>query len=210
MITPLPSKEQALEELTDLIAMLYVAFPEIARECVIPYFSTRGRRPNPRLFTDMCRYEVRELLLIRGIEVCDDNDADEIDLRELANNGIEILYRKQWGLKVLRSRNGEVPGPGDSKRRRAYYAQQIRLSQSRPNAVILWDFDPDYTDVSLRLALPREVDSNGDVSCHYNVPIPRPVLILPESSDQQEPEVQWKAAQESASAEQKNGLQREV
>ena len=213
MISPLPSKEQAFQELADLIAMLYVAFPEVARERVIPYFSTRERVPNPRLFTDMCRYEVRELLLNWGIEVCDDNDADEIDLRKIANNGIEILYRKhveRWGLKLLRSRNGEVPGPGDSKRRRAYYAQQMRLSQSRPNAVILWDFDPDYTEVSLRLALPREVDRNGDVSCYYNVPIPRPVPVIPESSDQQEPEVQWKAPQESASAEQKNGLQREV
>ena len=210
MITSLPSKEQAFEELADLTAMLYIAFPEVARKWVIPYFSNRGRRPNARVVTDLCRYEVRELLLIQGIEVCDDNDADEIDLRELANNGIEILYRKQWGIKVLRSRNGEVPGPGDSKRRRAYYAQQIRLSQSRPNAVILWDFDPDYTDVSLRLALPREVNRNGDVSCHYNAHIPRPVLITPESSDQQEPEVQWKAPQESASTEQKNGLQREV
>ena len=81
MISPLPSKEQAFQELADLIAMLYVAFPEVARERVIPYFSTRERVPNPRLFTDMCRYEVRELLLNWGIEVCDDNDADEIDLR---------------------------------------------------------------------------------------------------------------------------------
>lgn len=217
----IPSKEQALQELQTLTDSLYDFFPRIAAEEVVPYFSRRGRPVNARLATDILRYEAHWHLTRLGIEVNfeDDSANDSIEpgvsLNWLANNGIEGTFAN-WAFKLLRSRNGEVPRPGASVRRREFFSQQPWLMppdsedgvQLRPNVVLLWDFDAEYTEVSLRLAVPREVSyRNGYVRCYYNVPVQRtdgrtsepfditgfPQLTFDEGIV--EPEVTWKKPQ---------------
>ena len=136
----------------------------------------------------MLRYEVLWQLQQRGIDASEFNDAVDPDgdsllhLRGLPNNGIEGIFNG-WRFEILRSRNGDVPSPGRSAKRRAYYCQSQyetvpnvsngkRAKTAPPNVVILWNFDADYETVTIRLAVPRDVSTSGIVSCYYNVKIP--------------------------------------
>ena len=217
MIIPnTPSKEQALAELFPLTALLYEAFPEIAENIVLPYFFDRQREVDERLATDMFRYEMKHVLNSRGVDVdLDDEDMgqefqSEVDLNWLPNNGIEGTY-KGWRFKLLRSRNGSVPPPGRSERRKLYYAQQLPLagfenpvkSQYRPNLVILWDFERPYKQVTINLAMPKEsTGAFGAVQCHFNDVVRHPAEVTAqmvgtlkhnfEDCDLPELDVSWK------------------
>ena len=222
MILPIvPSKEQVLSELFPLTTVLYETFPEIAADTVVPYFSDREHVVDQRLATDMLRYEIKYILNSHGFDAEYDDDPmdqdapSEVDLKRLPNNGIEGTYRG-WRFKLLRSRNGCVPPPGRSERRKLYYAQQHYAQQLPlsgfeepirppllPNLVILWDFDSSYKRVTIRVAIPKEsIGEFGIVSCYFNVPVPHPVEVTSQwastldnhfdDDDLREIEITWK------------------
>ena len=198
MTLPSPlTKKQVFRELFPLTTVLHETFPEIASEIVLPYFADRGRVVDPRLATDMFRYEMKHRLTSSGIYAAYDEDPAEQDvlldvgLEQIPNNGIEGMF-EGWPFKLLRSRNGAVPPPGKSKRRRRYYDQQLPLYQQlrlqgfgdyrpspfRPNAVILWDFDDSYRKVQINIAIPQAtLGEFGPVSCQLNDVVPHPVEV---------------------------------
>ena len=186
LLTNIPPPEQALAELAALTASLHEILPRAATEQVVPYFSRRGRPINERTATDMLRYETLWHIQQLGIQaepvdepsVTDDDPKLQVD--SLPNNGIQGTF-KDWPFKILRSRDGRIPPPGNSAKRRAYY-NQIRYQQfpmfpaddycqPRPNAVLLWNFDSTYAAVHLRLAIPTNVSDSGSVHCYCNVPV---------------------------------------
>ena len=102
-------------------------------------------------------------------------DEEETFLADLANSGIEGVYKNQWRFKVLRSKDGWVPASGDSGRRRAFMSQQLSLFPilKRPNVVLLWEFlDDRFTQFDLKLALPKGVYQDGTVDLHYITQVP--------------------------------------
>ena len=156
---------------------------------VVPYFSRRERAINERLATDMLRYEMLSHLQQRGIKAEEVNepsladDDPKLQVDSIPNNGIQGTFN-DWPFKILRSRDGRIPTPGNSIKRRAYYNQsgyqQFPLFpadedfQPRPNAVLLWNFDSPYESLHLRLAVPSNVSDSGIVHCYYNEPVPDP------------------------------------
>ena len=133
----------------------------------------------------MLRYEMLWLLSHHDMDV--EGTPLEMSLNPLPNNGIEIVFNG-WVLKLLRPRNGEVPPPGRSIRKRQFFCQMPLFllddqsaSQVRLNAVILLDFAQEYQQVSLALAVPYEVVGDYEqVRCYYIVEIPHPA---PQVSD---------------------------
>ena len=168
----IPSETLALQELSGLTAHLFHAFPTAAEERVLPYFRGPDREVNALLVAHMLRYEVRAYLKKLNCLIFDD---EETCLTDLANSGIEGVYKNQWGFKVIRSsKDGGIPPVTDS-RRRAFLSQQLRLFpfQQRPNAVLLWEpIDKSYTEFDLTLAIPKGVKPDGTVDLHYIVKVP--------------------------------------
>ena len=162
---------------------------------VSPYFTQR--RPsvsiNQRLMSDMMRYEIGRKLKNRDevdLDTADEDGAwDGFNLIPLPNNGIQGVFQ-ETPFKVLRSRNREVPPPGESPNRKNFYNQktlgrQLFLLdptlqpdiQTYPNVIILYDLSPDLRTASLRLALPIETNGpQGFVTCLFNVSIEVPSL----------------------------------
>ena len=179
----IPNELEALGELSGLTALLFHAFPMVAAERVLPYFRRHDPEVDAGLAAHMLRHGVRAYLKRLDLFLVDE---EESFLADLSNSGIAGVYRKQWGFKVLRSKDGEIPPSGDSERRRAFMCQQISLFpfQQRPNAVLLWEFlDKGYTQFDLKLALPKGVNPDGTVAVEYIVQVPwLPAIEEPDST----------------------------
>jgi hypothetical protein len=102
---------------------------------------------------------------------------------------------------------GSLPVPGASHRKRAFYAQQLRLipvgqdfdSAERPNVIFLWGFDSSYVNIDLRLAVPREGGTTrASVDHYFNEQIPHPAtnVVRPDSkvAPQTEPKIRPKVS----------------
>lgn len=192
----LPQPEQVLQRIRPLTTALYEIFPEAAQQA-LPYFHSRGREVNRALIVCMLRYEVKQQLLQADFQVEDDEPEEvpptDLSLEALANNGLACTYNGVR-LKVLKSDDGRLPVPGLSKRRQAFYAQQLEFTgvgfgnsgqdetESAPssiclNVVVLWRFDPSYSVVELRLAAPKAGDlSRASVEEYWNVEIPHSAI----------------------------------
>jgi hypothetical protein len=99
------------------------------------------------------------------------------DLQGLANNGL-IFSTRGANVRVLKSDEGDLPVPGQSFARRAFY-QQLPLgldeSDGEPslNLVLLWDADRDYELIDLSLACPKTgALTRASVEAHWNHPLP--------------------------------------
>ena len=221
-----PSLDTALQELRPLTTVLYEHFPEVATRVVIPYFYGRGHLVNHRLATDMLRYEICKCLREADIDAHPYDEPESthtMRMSDLANNGIEGVF-SGWPFKVLRSRDGDVPPPGRSTRKKAYF-QQLPLfslpnepdSLHRPNVVVLWDCDQAYTRFTLRLAQPFETrGSYGHVRCRYNEVIPHPATEVQTplgnghtTGSKTELDLMWKKSEET-DCEQYGGQQDDI
>ena len=190
MLYEQPDEQQARRELAPLVSALHRILPRVATERVIPYFEAAGLAVDDTLATHMTRFETRRALGQEGIDAYYDEDSyveDEppppVDLKQLNLSGIEGTYGG-WPFKILRSRNGEVPPPGGSHRRRQFYCQIQRLrlpgfdeaprpARNRPNVVILWDHDTEYRRFQISIAVPEHTNgAYGRVDCYFNVVVP--------------------------------------
>ena len=186
----IPESQRALQELSPLVNALSRILPQIAQKRVIHYFETEALPIDDTLATHMIRYEIRRALLEQGIYAyydeytdVDGETSESLALKQLNLNGIEGLYGG-WLFKILRSRNGDVPPPGRSSRRRQFYCQvsnpplpgfeDATLPQrTRPNVVIMWDHDAEYRRFEIRIAVPRRANgAYGRVECHFNIAVP--------------------------------------
>ena len=183
--------EQVLQKIEPLTTVLYEMFPAAA-QLSLPYFQSREREINRALIVCMLRYEVKQQLLCAEFQVEDDDLYDpqpaDLSVEHLANNGLACTYNGV-NIKILKSDDGRLPVPGLSKRRQAFYAQQLEFigegfgpsgsteagseqTSTCLNVVILWSFDPSYTVIDLRLAAPKSGNiSRASVEEYWNVPI---------------------------------------
>ena len=177
--------DQALGKIAPLTAALYEMFPLGARQALL-YFQTRGLEINRPLIVCMIRYEVKQLLLSADFEVEDDDLYGVLSVEHLANNGLACAYNG-ISVKILKSDDGRLPVPGQSKRLQAYYAQAQQLEfrgegfEERTtidlNVVVLWRFDPSYNVIELRLAAPKSGNyTRASVQEYWNVAIEHPAV----------------------------------
>ena len=90
------------------------------------------------------------------------------------------FYFKRCHVRILKGPNGELPGCGDSEKKKRFYNQLPSLYligtetvQSECNVIVLWNFGVSYNLEPLRLVLPAKGASRAEhVSAYWNQPIP--------------------------------------
>ena len=99
-------------------------------------------------------------------------------------------------LRVLKGRDGAVPGCGYSVARKRFYGQfptrhidaNHQIRETKLNLLILWNFDKEFNLDQLRLACPQKGGFRAqDVECYWNEPLPHAAAIQAEPSDTPEP-----------------------
>ena len=185
-----PEAHQLLDDLRHLTNAVQEYLPQAA-EIVLPYFKNRKREVSRPLVSNMIRYELKALLLEAGIPVTDEEDAEgltylseneKVPMEPIANDGLEGTF-KGYRFKILRSDDGQLPTPGYSERKQAFYGQQLALFAVAPgdppvhlNVVLLWSFDPNYRIPRLYLSVPRQGGkTRRSVKAYYTVPVPNPI-----------------------------------
>ena len=195
-VTTLPSAQQTLHDLAPLVAVLHYEFRRVWRESVRPYFEHDARAIDEVtagfLLRDQVGYSLKRR---RGVSLVEDGDTSTFTFSELALKGLEGTF-KNYGFKILRSRDGQIPSPRNSERRSDFYAQQLRLpglaeaTGQTHNIVFLWDFSEDYNVFTLRIAMPLQPDGSAP---HFNE-----LAAQPEDDDDIDLDVTWNDQPETA------------
>ena len=196
-----PNEQRLARIFVPITDPLHLFLPVFAKERVVPYFSQDGLPVDGTVASPMIRYATKRMLMERfpSPSVADASSASTSSLtfRWLPGHGIECVYRG-FAFKFLRARNGGVPVAGNSAYRRNFYnnrltdfqlplggvTDEMAKHRQHPNVIVLWDFDPTYEHLILRLALPNRADGPWTpVECIYivDVPAPMPDEAIPES-----------------------------
>ena len=159
------------------------------------YFENEEVDVDRCLAPSLVRFWAKKELERTGHDVKEEEEED-FDLEHVTNIGLCLTYR-HYHIRILKSFDGGLPVPGQSKKRRELYNQQIEMfdytsnddrvsSPSTLNLIILWDVDELYNLQDLRLACPKAGDfTRASVQVHWNVPIPHPVLSIDASVEVQ-------------------------
>jgi hypothetical protein len=155
------------------------------------FFADERQLPDTYLHPALVRWYAKRYLNDAGTSVSDDMDA-EFSRDELANNGLLVSYRDVQ-IRVLKSDDGELPVPGRSRVKQAFYNQQLAFrftpdgetSTFRLNLVLLWDVDHNFNLSSLVLVMPGSgglTRASVDEYWRTTLPVPlaAPLVVEPE------------------------------
>ena len=189
------SKKQVIEELGPLTNVLYERFPQASR-IVTPYFRDRGLDINHPTASEMLRFEMKRLLTISGIQVEDeqrdeDVSVDSFAMYDLARNGLSGAYAG-YAFRIWKSSFGELPTPGPSLAKQAFYGQQMSLlpgpdpQNVRPNVAILWRANVNYSAFDLFVSVPKAGGrTRASVEAYFTEPVPDPITLITRLDDEQ-------------------------
>jgi hypothetical protein len=171
----IPGPEVVLQDLSPTVPLLFAAL-EVGLTAARSYFAD-GRPSDPYLGSHLARYEAKKYLMDSGV-----------DCAEIANTGLFIRAGK-YPIRIFKADEGELPAPGPSLRRQAYYSQMqlqyilpfpewVAAQIEGPNLIIIWDATSSYTLLNLTLACPEiGRTSKNSVSCYWSAPIPHPATM---------------------------------
>lgn len=183
----IPDPQTVLKELSHLLPIIYSALDYgtfRAQEFFDQQESEKYKMINRYLAPDLVRYYAIQVLEKKGQTIT--HDEDDLNLEEVPNNGICICYGR-YNIRILKSKNGDLPIPGHSKTRQEFYHQ---LSLNFPsgsgederfekiNLLLLWDVSYPYRLGSLSLACPKAGGITKDsVVAHWHCAIPDALLF---------------------------------
>lgn len=167
-----PSPDRVVLDLWPLLHVIRESLRTACRRAAeYPKAAGIGESPDVWLSPSLVRYHVLKDLEGSGSLPL------RADLQGLANNGL-IFSTRETNVRVLKSDEGDLPVPGQSIARRAFY-QQLPLgfveedAESPLNLVLLWDADRDYELIDLSLACPKAgALTRASVEAHWNHPLP--------------------------------------
>jgi hypothetical protein len=111
-----------------------------------------GPGDDPYFHAHATRFHLGRALRARGQE-------SDIDKQWLANSG--VAFRLDWiDVRMLKSANGELPPPGGSRIKRAFYRQEIEL------VAPLWEIDKPNgrADAMVNLVVTWDIDGRGNLT----------------------------------------------
>lgn len=157
------------------------------------------RRPiDSHLAAYLTRFYTRIRLKEKGQEVENGEDCKEYSLKYVPNCGLYLGYQ-QYKIKIFKSKNGEVPTPGNSIKKQGFYEQMQLFSEidgvePHWNLILLWDVSAPYNLKSLSVACPQAGGrTRNSVIMHWHEPIPEAFLfgiVRPEPTKETEDEVE--------------------
>lgn len=131
------------------------------------------------------RFHALRHLKRAGQNAYDDIDDNDINLISIPFNGIHINYGR-YQIKILKSNHGDLPVPGYSIKRRAFYDQPFLTNFISDNEndtsliklLLLWNVKNNYENLGvLSLACPKSgKETRESVEHHFHCKIPSKLL----------------------------------
>jgi hypothetical protein len=176
-----PGFPQVLSALGTIPAILYRAL-EFGTAQNRAYFETLSENEPPRLHVrEMIVRDMAKRFLERSEFVVEEDrlmvGSEPLVALVLRWNGIQI--------RILKGKNGVLPGCGRSVNRKRFYRQlpstylddAKRPKRSKLNVVLLWDFDAVFNLKKLWLVCPRTAGARAhDVTWFWHESIPHPAI----------------------------------
>ena len=119
-------------------------------------------------------------------------------MEDLANNGLCLVYKNKFLVRIRKSNNGILPVPGPSKVMQAFYQQlsfgfMNGVDQDNTagllNLMFLWDVTADYGLKDLLLACPKAGGATrASVEAYWYMSVPHPALSVEGPQPIEEPD----------------------
>jgi hypothetical protein len=180
----IPAPTHVLRALAPLWPPLYTAL-EWATQQTRAYFDAEGVPVDRHLAPSLVRYQAKRQLAQLGHDAQED-DGETYAFQTLPNNGLSLAYRGDhlYVLRILKALEGQLPAPGASRARQAFWQQQLLFDYDAPSAaelrpslnlLVLWEADAAYTLRHLWLVCPRVGGlARGSVAAYWMTEIPHP------------------------------------
>jgi hypothetical protein len=150
----IPTPAHVLHALAPLWPPLYTAL-EWATQQTRAYFDAEGTPIDRHLAPSLVRYQAKRSLARLGHNAQED-EGEAYAFQTLPNNGLSLSYRGDllYVLRILKALEGQLPAPGASRARQAFWHQQLIFDYAAPSAaqlrpslnlLVLWETDAAYT-----------------------------------------------------------------
>jgi len=179
----IPAPAHVLRTLAPLWSPLYTAL-EWATQQTRAYFDAEGTPIDRHLAPSLVRYQAKRQLARLGHITQEDDEV--YAFQTLPNNGLSLSYRGDllYVLRILKALEGQLPVPGVSRARQAFWQQQMLFDYDAPSAaemrpslnlLILWETDAAYTLQRLSLVCPKVgALTRESVAAYWTIEIPHP------------------------------------
>jgi hypothetical protein len=178
---PLPSFAHVMEDIAPLTQLIFRSL-EIGTEGCRRYYDEQcdGDLPNSHLREMLVRDQAKRYLIGNGLAV------EEERFQILPEPLISLLILVNgYAIRVLKGKDGIIPGCGLSGRRRKFYNQASmryldasgKIAQTHTNLILLWDFNTAFGIQAVWLACPQVAGARSqDVILAWKEPIQNPVV----------------------------------
>jgi hypothetical protein len=182
----IPAPAHVLQALAPLWPPLYTAL-EWATQQTRAYFETEGAPTDRHLAPSLVRYQAKRYLARLG-HVTQEEDGEAYAFQTLPNNGLSLSYRGDhlYVLRILKALEGQLPAPGASRARQAFWQQQLLFDYDAPSAaevrpslnlLVLWEANTAYTLRRLWLVCPKVGGlTRESVAADWSIEIPHPAV----------------------------------
>jgi hypothetical protein len=186
----IPAPAHVLQALAPVWPPLYTAL-EWATQQTRAYFDAEGMPVDRHLAPSLVRYQAKRSLAWLGHNAQEEDEA--YAFQTLPNNGLSLSYRGDllYVLRILKALEGQLPAPGASRARQAFWQQQLIFDYAAPSAaelrpslnlLVLWETDAAYTLRRLSLVCPKVGGlTRESVAAYWTVEIPHPTVWRPTS-----------------------------
>jgi hypothetical protein len=185
----IPAPERVLRALAPLWPPLYTAL-EWATQQTRAYFDAEGTPVDRHLAPSLVRYQAKRYLARLGHAAQED---EAYAFQTLPNNGLSLSYRGDllYVLRILKALEGQLPAPGASRARQAFWHQQLIFDYAAPpvaelrpslNLLVVWETSAAYTLRRLSLVCPKVGGlTRESVAAYWTIEIPHPNVWRPTS-----------------------------
>jgi hypothetical protein len=180
----IPAPAHVLQALAPVWPPLYTAL-EWATQQTRAYFDAEGTPIDRHLAPSLVRYQAKRALARLG-HAAQEEEGEAYAFQTLPNNGLSLSYRGDllYVLRILKALEGQLPAPGASRARQAFWQQQMRFDYDAPSAaelrpslnlLVLWETDAAYTLRRLSLVCPKVgALTRESVAAYWTIEIPHP------------------------------------
>src|SRR5919106_6232035 len=186
LMPEIPTPAHVLHALAPLWPPLYTAL-EGATQQTRAYFDAERTPVDRHLAPSLVRYQAKRSLARLGHAV-QEEAGEAYAFETLPNNGLSLSYRGDhlYVLRILNALEGQLPAPGASRARQAFWQKQMLFDYDAPSAaelrpslnlLVLWEADVAYTLRHLWLVCPRGVGlTRESVAAYWMAEIPHPTV----------------------------------
>src|SRR6267142_4168191 len=149
------------------------------------YFEAEGVPVDRHLAPSLVRYQAKRSLARLGHDA-QEEEGEAYAFQTRPNNGLSLSYRGDllYVLRILKALEGQLPVPGASRARQAFWHQQLLFDYDAPSAaqlrpslnlLVLWEADAAYTLRRLSLVCPKVGGlTRESVAAYWTIEIPHP------------------------------------